>query len=77
MIEEKIKWEFPDNYRNGRATIGDYLLMISGGDKHQFHWVVFYNNNEIASSTKYCPCRSIPEAQRITAAIYDLSKNIL
>lgn len=75
MPTERIKWEQMDGWRNLRAEMGDYLLLISGGTKYQFHWAVFYKNNEIAQSVY--PSRNVPEAQRTVQAIYSLAKNIL
>ena len=69
-----LNWVETDGYRNMQAEIDDYLLIVTGGKKHEFNWVVFYKKNEIVSSRN--PCRSVPEAERICEAVYMTHKNI-
>lgn len=73
-----IKWETdPNTFRNVRAEVGDYLLVIQGAGRYEFNWVVFYQHNEIASSVTLRPCRNVPEAQRICAAVYHVANNLM
>jgi hypothetical protein len=72
-MADSIKWNFPETYRKGYATIGDYILIIEGKGAYQFGWVLQYKN-EILLTSNNNNCRSTSEAQRITEALYRFHK---
>lgn len=71
-----VKWEdVGEDWRNARAEVGDYLLLMKGIAKYHFAWAVFYKHEEIVSSDKNNPCRSSTEAKRIAETVYKTAKH--
>lgn len=73
---EHIKWEMVDgNYRNMRAEIDNYLLVVSGSRPWEFDWAVFFMGNSILSSKEASSTRNVPQAQKLCEAVYLTHKN--